>query len=57
MLPILWRVEGRLCEEEVVVLRLRPEVLEDAVLQELLHQVPVLHQSVPHRVLQHTQQH
>ena len=52
VLSVLGRVEGRLREEEVVVLWLRPQVLEDALLHELLHQVPVLHLTVPDGILQ-----
>ena len=52
VLPVLRRVERWFREEEVVVLGLGPQVLEDALLHELLHQVPILHLPVPHRILQ-----
>ena len=38
-------------QEEVVVLRLCPEVLEDGLLPKPLHQVPVLHNAVADRPL------
>lgn len=38
-------------QEEVVVLRLGPQVLEDDLLHEALHQVPVLHDPVTNRPL------
>lgn len=52
VLAVLRRVEWRLGEQEVVVLRLRAQVLEDGLLPEPLHQVPVLHNAMPDRPLQ-----
>ena len=51
VLSVLWCVEWRLSQQEVVVLRLSAEVLEDALLPEPLHEVPVLHNSVTDGVL------
>ena len=51
VLAVLGRVQGRLRQQKVVVFRLAPQVLEDALLHELLHQVPVFHHAVPNRVL------
>ncbi len=55
VLAVLRRVEWGLRQKEVVVLGLRAQVLEDALLHELLHQVPVLHHAVTHRVLKREQ--
>ena len=51
VLAVLRRVQWRLGQQEVVVLRLGSEVLEDALLPESLHEVPVLHNAVANRVL------
>lgn len=50
ILSVLGCVEGRLCEEEVVVLWLCPQVLEDALFPEPFHEVPVLHDTVSDRI-------
>ena len=51
VLSVLRCVEWRLCQQEVVVLGLRTEVLEDALFPEPLHEVPVFHHSVTDGVL------
>lgn len=51
VLAVLGRVEGRFGQQEVVVLRLRPQILEDALLPEPLHQIPVFHHAVTDGVL------
>ena len=51
VLSVLWCVEWRLREEEEVVLWLCSEVLEDTLLPEPLHQVPVLHDAMSDGVL------
>ena len=51
VLAVLRRVQRRLGQQEVVVLWLGSEVLEDALLPESLHEVPVLHNAMANRVL------
>lgn len=51
VLSVLWRVERRLCEQEEVVLWLSSEVLEDTLLPEALHQIPVLDYAMTDGVL------
>ena len=51
VLAVLGRVQGWLRQQKVVVFRLAPQVLEDALLHELLHQVPIFHHAMPNRVL------
>ena len=49
--PVLRRVQRRLRQKEVVVLRIAAQVLEDAVLPVLLHQIPVGHLVLGYRVV------
>ena len=51
VLSVLGRVERRLGEEHVVLLRLAAELVEDAALPEALHGVPVLYEAVANRVV------
>jgi len=51
VLAVLWGVERRLGEQEVVVLGLAFEVLEDALLPVFFHQVPVANNAVTNGVL------
>ena len=43
MLPIFWRVEGWLGQNHDCLLGIAAEVIEDATMPELLHHVPVAH--------------
>ena len=49
--PVLGGVEGGLRQQEIVVLRLSTQVLEDALLPEPLHEVPVFDDAMADGVL------
>uniref|UniRef100_A0A1I8GGM3 ANK_REP_REGION domain-containing protein n=1 Tax=Macrostomum lignano TaxID=282301 RepID=A0A1I8GGM3_9PLAT len=51
VLPVLRGVQWWLSQQEVVIFRLGAQVLEDGLLVEALHQVPVVHLAVPDRPL------
>lgn len=51
VLSVLRSIEWRLGQEEIVILRFSPQVLEDTLLPEPLHQIPVLYHSVTDGVL------
>lgn len=53
VLSVLWCIERWLCQQEVMVSRFSTKVLEDALLQETLHQVPVLDDTMPNGILQY----
>lgn len=51
VLAVLGRVERRFREQEVMIARLGAQILEDALLEETLHQVPVFDDSMTYRIL------
>lgn len=51
ILAIFGRVERWFREQEMMIARLSAQVLEDALLEESLHQVPIFDYSVPNGIL------
>jgi hypothetical protein len=49
---VLWGVERWFCKQEIVILRLCTKILKNALLKKPLHEVPILNQTMAHRILE-----